>query len=139
MQQFSVPAAAVLPTSVGVHEQAERRRLGPKSALQGLGNQLFGHSGHAVLACYLLADHTLIGIQVSPVAIGQRQIGAITEPDLIRLQRLGLVEQPARGAAQLVHQVCGAWGEGLRLQRVQDSSAHGGTPTLVPHAVSLAA
>jgi hypothetical protein len=93
-----------------VDEQAGRGRLGPKSALQGRGNQFLGHGSHDVPAHHLLADRILIGTQVSPVAVGQGQISDITDPDLVSLRRLGLVKQPVGGSAQPVGRVGGAGG-----------------------------
>jgi hypothetical protein len=126
VEQLAVRFTAVLPTAVGVNEQARRGRLGLKSTLQGRGNQLFGHGGHYLPTQHLLADHILIGVQVGPLAVGQRQVGAIADPYLISLRRLGLVKQSVRGAPQPVRRVGGAWGEGLGLERVQAPSAHGG-------------
>ena len=95
VEHFAVPVTAILPAAVGVHEQAGRGRLGPKSA------------------------------QVGPVAIGQGQVRDITHPSLISLGRLGLVEQSVRGAAQIMRRVSGAWSKGLRLQCMQASATHG--------------
>ena len=43
VQQLLVTIAAVLPAAVLIHQQVWRRRLGPKSALQGPGDQFFRH------------------------------------------------------------------------------------------------
>jgi hypothetical protein len=72
VEQFAVDVAAVLPTTVRVHEQAGRGWLGPKSALQGRSNQFLRHGSYDVPAHYLLADYILIRTQISPGAVGQR-------------------------------------------------------------------
>ena len=92
VQQFAIGVAALIPAAVGVHEQTGRGRLGLKSALQGRGNQIIVHRGYDVPAYHLLADHILIGAQVSPVAVGQWQLGDITYPGLVNLSRFGLLK-----------------------------------------------
>jgi len=88
-----------------VAEQVGRGQLGPKSELQGRGNPLFGHRGHHVPAHHVpahhvLADHILLGTEVGPVTVSQRQVGEVADPYLARLGRLGLVEQPIGRATQ---------------------------------------
>ena len=70
VQQLAVHVATVLPAAVGVDKQVRCGRLSSKSALQGAGNQIFGHGSHHVPTHYLLADHILVRAQVSPVAVG---------------------------------------------------------------------
>ena len=122
--QLPVGVAALLPTPVGVDEQAGRRRLRPKSALQGTGNELLRHRGTNLPAKHLLVGHILVCAQICPVAISQRQVRS-TDPDSVALSGLGLVEEQVRCTAQAVRGVGGARGIGLGLQRVQGPSAHG--------------
>ena len=56
-------------------------------------------------ADYLLTGHVMKSAEVGPtgydpVAVGQRQIGDVTNPDPIGLRGLGLVEQPVGRAAR---------------------------------------
>ena len=88
-------------------------------------------------ADYLLTGHVLKSAQVGPVAVGQRQVGDVTDPDPIGLSGLGLVEQPVRRAAQPVGRIGGARREGLGLQRAQAPAAYGRPQALTAHQVPL--
>jgi len=82
-QLLAMRVTAVLSAAVGVDEQAGRGRLASKSALQSNDNQLLGHGSHHVLAYHLLADHILVRIQISPLAVSQGQASNIAAPDLL--------------------------------------------------------
>lgn len=139
MEQLPVRITAVLPAAVGVHHQPRGGRLGPKGALQGHGDQLLGHGGHDVPAQHALAARVLKGAQISPVAVGERQIRDVRDPHPVGLGRVGLVEQPVGRAAQAMRRVGRARDKGLGLQRVQAPAAHGRAQALAAHSVAILA
>ena len=139
VQQLPIRVAAVLPAAVRMHQQAQRRRLGPKSPLQGPGDQFFRHGRPDLPADYVLAGHVLKGAPVGLVAVGQRQIRAIADPDPVRLGRLGLVNQPVWRAPQPVGGIGRARGERLGRQGPQAPAAHGRAQALAADAMAFSA
>jgi len=71
MEPLPVDIAAVLPATVGMHEELGGQ-LRQKRALQGGGDQFFGHGGGYVPAHEVLAVHVLEGAQLGLGTSGER-------------------------------------------------------------------
>lgn len=112
VEQGAVGVAEVLPAPVGMHDQARGGGLVVQDPLQSRGGEFFGHGRAHLPADHILSALVLESAQVSPGAVGQRQIRSFGDPHPVGLDELGLVEQPVGGAVQAVGGVGGV-GDGV--------------------------